>query len=295
MATTFSSPGLAKATTEALIAAQPELNVARLFANDMSGEFADWGTTVKVPLISASTEEFDISSADYEHSAGGISYASVVLNKQPKATFEFKGADLLEAPNAPYWNKVALSGANAVKKSISTGIGKLFKSASCTGGKVTVASVTKANIAKLRAECVGRIGETVLALDPTYFADLLALLDSNVYGGDQAIKQGYIPGLYGFKAVVPMYDLPTAAGDSEAVDIKGALIPQDAIAFASRAVPVAEPQSYHEFGVAEDDFGFAITTMRHGSAAKGKAFLNMTSLWGAAIVKGSEIKYIAAS
>ena len=296
MATTFTSPGLTKATTEALVAAQPELNVARLFANDMSDEFADINATVKVPLIGdATVNDFDISSNDYENASGSVTYADIKLNKQPKATFEFKGADVLEAPNAPYWNKVALSGANAVKKSISQYLGGLFTTAACTGGSVTVSSVTKANIAKLRGECVGRISETVLGLDPTYFAELLSLLDSNVYGGDEAIKQGYIPGLYGFKAVVPMYDLPAATtGDNATPAVKGVLVHENAVAFASRAVAVADPAAYTEFGSAADDFGFTITTLRHGAPGKGKAFLNMTALYGAKIINGAAVKYIHA-
>lgn len=84
-----------------------------------------------------------------------------------------------------------------------------------------------------------------------------------------------------------MNDLPSG--------VIGAIIPANAIAIASRAVTVGDPSCYSEVGTATDEFGFSITFLRHGSAAKGKGFLNATSLWGAAMVQPSKIKYISAS
>ena len=54
---------------------------------------------------------------DYENVDGAVTYATVELDSQPKSTFEFVGSDLLEAPNAPYWNKVATAAAEGVKDS----------------------------------------------------------------------------------------------------------------------------------------------------------------------------------
>lgn len=196
--------------------------------------------------------------------------------------------DLLEAPNAPYWNKVAEAAATGVKASISKGIGGLFKAADCTGGKVVLSGdVTKVKLAKLRKECLGRTADTVLALSPDLYAETLALFDTNVIGDSNAIRNGYVGNLYGFKAVIQLNDLPTG--------VIGAIIPSNAVAIASRAVTVGDPSCYSEVGAASDEFGFTLTFLRHGSAAKGKGFLNATSLWGAALVQPSKIKYISAS
>lgn len=288
MADSLTSPGLIKAANDAIVGASPDLNIARLFAFDMSPEFAEYGTTVKVPVANSGTvEDFDQSSNDFEHQDGTVTYAPVVLNKAPKSTFEFKGLDKLEAPNAPYWAKVREAAANGVKASISTTLGGLFTAAGCTGGKVVLASVTKAGIAGLRAQCAGRVADTVLALEPGYYNALLSLLDANILGAQDAIRTGYIGGLYGFKAVVQMLDLPEG--------VKGAIIPADAVAVASRAFPVGDEGCYSEYGTVSDEYGFALTVLRHGSAAKGKGFLNVISLWGAALVQPSKIKYIAAS
>lgn len=106
-------------------------------------------------------------------------------------------------------------------------------------------------------------------------------------GDSNAIRNGVVGNLYGFKAVVQMKDLPDG--------VIGAIIPENAVAIASRAVAVGDPSCYSEVGTASDEFGFTMTFLRHGSAAKGKGFLNATCLWGAALVQPSKIKYISAS
>lgn len=278
----LTSPGLIKAANEALVKAQGELNIARLFAYDMSDDFSGYGYTVKVPVVGAGDiSAFSMTDNDYENTTGSVTYVPVELDKQPKVTFEFTGKDVLEAPNAPYWNKCAEAGANAVKAYISKEIGGLMLSSVCTGGEETLGTVTKANIAKLRGKSKARAADTVLGLAPEQYAEVLALMDANVYDSASAIKDGKIDGLYGFKAVIQLNDLPEGC--------KGALIPADSIAFASRAVAVADESIYREVGTAMDDFGFTITVMRHGSAAKGTGFLNITALFGVDVVRGDEI------
>lgn len=69
----------------------------------------------------------------------------------------------------------------------------------------TLAGTAKVNFADLFATVYENgldVDQTVLMLTPEYFAKLLGTLDANVYGGDEAIRGGRIPGLYGFKAVV---------------------------------------------------------------------------------------------
>ncbi len=86
----LTSPGLVKAMNDALVKASPDLNIARLFAFDMSDEFADYGYTVKVPLVGAGTiSSFNMASNDYENVDGTVTYATVQLDSQPKSTFEF--------------------------------------------------------------------------------------------------------------------------------------------------------------------------------------------------------------
>jgi len=203
----LTSPGLIKAANDALVAATPDLNIARLFAYDMSYDFADYGTTVKVPVATAGTiSSFNMSTNDYENEDGTVTYQPVVLSSQPKSTFAFKGLDLIEAPNAPYWNRCAEAAANGIKGVISKTLGGLFTTTACTGGKAVLSTdlsaITLDDITSLRSECLGRTADTVLALDPTYYNKLLGLLPVNVLGDASAIRDGYIGNIFGFKAAI---------------------------------------------------------------------------------------------
>lgn len=285
MADSLTSPGLIKACNDALVACSPDINIPRLFAYDMSDEFADWGTVCKVPICNGgSISAFNMDSNDYEHQDGTVTYATVTLSSQPKCTFEFKGLDKLEAPNAPYWRRVADAGADVIKSSFSKDFGALFTADSCTGGSVTLSGdITKTKIAQLRKSCKGRVADTVLALDSDLYADVLGLCDAGIYGNASTVQNGkFAYSLFGFKAVVELRDADAS--------IRGALIPTDAVAFASRAVPVGDEGAYTEYGVVTDpETGLAITAMRHGSCAKGKAFVNLTELHGMALVQPTKV------
>ena len=281
----LTSPGLIKAANEALVKIQPDINMVKLFAYDFSDDFAGYGFTVKVPVIDGGTvAEFDIDSNDYEHQSGTVTYAPIQLDTQLKTTFEFTGYDVLEAPNAPYWNKCAEAGAIAISRGISEYIGGMIDATSAdlsANAAVLSGDLTKAKLAKLRGLCKGRKGDTILALSPDYYNEMLALFDANVYGGTQAVQDGMVEGLYGFKAVVELNDLPDGT--------VGALIPTNSIAVASRQVAVGDESIYSEIGGATDENGFTITVMRHGSAAKGKGFMNVTTMFGAALVQADKI------
>ena len=268
----LTSPGLIKAANEALVGIGPDINIAKLFAYDMSDEFADYGTTVKVPVATATASELALTGGsinDYETDSGSINYKNVVLNHQPKATFKAPKAADFEAPNAPYWGRMTSALVNAIDGNISTVLGGLFTTTACTGGKVVLASVTKANVANLIASCAGRVGSTVLALNPVNYAALLSLLDAS-----------------GFKAVIQLKDLPEG--------VTGVLIPQDAVAVAARKT-IKDEEGFIEAGTVMDENGFPITITRHFSAAKRDMFLNADVLWGAALVQPTKVKYLAAS
>ena len=284
----LTSPGLIKGANQVLVDVAPELNLIKLFAYDCSDAVAEAGAKVRVAIASGGTaESYNASSANYEHETGSLDDVFVTLSTQPKSTIGLTSMDALELAESPYWNTFADATGNSVSASISATIGGLFTTTNCTGGKITMASVTKAALAGLRANCVGRVANSVLLLAPDYYAETLSLLDSGVFGGVDPIQTGYIPRLYGFKAVAQGNDLPTG--------VKGVLLPSNAIAVASRTVAIPDPSCYSEYGTVKDENGFALTVLRHGSAATGKAFINTTCLFGAAFVKKTWVKYIAAA
>ena len=282
----LTSPGLIKAANDALVGVSPDINMAGLFSVDFSADIADHGTTIKVPVVSATAADYSDSDNNFETDTGSLNYVDVVLNKHPKATFKAPRMAAFEAPNAPYWARVRTACANAVSTSISTALGGLFTTTNCKGGKVVFAEVSKASVAGLITGCKGRVAETILGLAPTEYAELLALLDTTAYGGAEAIRNGYIPSLYGFKAVICMRDLPTG--------VKGVLIPDTAVAIAARAT-VKDFAPFIEGDNVTDESGFPLTVTRHFSAAKREEFLNVDVLWGVALAQGAKVQYLAAS
>ena len=284
----LTSPGIIKAANDLLVKIGPEVAAVKQFAYDCSDAVEDIGQKVRVAMVNGGTSENFSESADYEHETGSLSDVFVTLDKQPKSTIAITGKDVLELANAPFWNRVAEAGRNAIANAVEKSIGDAITTAlaSITKESTALGTLTLAKLAGLRGKCKGKIGDTVLVLSPEKFDEALGLFDSSVYGGTEAVRGGVIPNLYGFKSVVRM-ELPKYDGESTAST--AALIPSNAIAVATRAVAVGEESCYSEFGTQADENGFAITVMRHGSAAKGKGYLNVTALVGATVVDAANI------
>lgn len=284
----LTSPGIIKAANDLLVKIGPEVAAVKQFAYDCSDAVEDYGQKVRVAMVTGGTCENFSQSANYEHETGSLSDVFVTLNKQPKSTIALTGKDVLELANAPFWNKVAEAGRNAIANAVEGSISDAITTAldSITKESTALGTLTLAKLAGLRGKCKGKIGDTVLVLSPEKFDEALGLFDSSVYGGTEAVRGGVIPNLYGFKAVVRM-ELPKYDGASTAST--AALIPSNAIAVATRAVAVGDESCYSEIGTQADENGFAITVMRHGSAATGKGFLNVTALVGATVVDAANI------
>lgn len=297
MAEDLTTGGIIKAANEALVQCAPDFNIARQFAYDFSGDIADLGSGVMVPVASYATItgdyelaglEFDVTGNNYETPNGGFKYEEVKLNAQPKSTFVIKHIDVLKNANAPFWTKAAETMANSIRATVSQKLGGLFTTTACTGGKAVLATTfDEKALAGLRTACTTRVADTVLALAPDYYARALSLFDSSVYGSTDPIKNGMIPGLYGFKSVICMKDLPST--------VKGALIPANAVGVVSRGAAIADTSCYAEFGNVSDEAGFTMSIFRHTAPATGQSYVNATTLFGAKILQPSFVKYIAAS
>ena len=278
--------GIIKGATDALITAQPEINKVTEWGYDFSPEFADAGDTVQVAIVNATGSVYNELSNNFETADGNITYADVKLDSVIKATLKWTGKDLAEDPNAPYYVKMGKAAGEAVKAGISQKIGELLGDDCLSANTAVLSTVTKKSLAGLRSKCAGKVAETVLVLSPDYYAEMLSLFDSSVYGSDEAVKNGYCR-IYGFANVIEGQSLPNG--------IVGALVQKDALAFASRALRIADEGSYSEVGTVTDDSGLTLTVMRHGSPATNSGFLNVVCPFGGTIVKPNEIKILKGS
>ena len=286
----LTSPGVIKAANEILVGLAPEVNVIKQFQFDISDAVADYGDKIRVAMVDGGTaENYNADSSNYGHVTGALSDFFVTLDSQPKSTIKITSTDKLELPNDSFWTRTAEAGKNSIAKAISAKVGGLFTTTNCAGGKITMASVTKAALAKCRTQAAskGRVADYVLVLCPDYYADALALFDSNVYGDSDPIQEGYVKRLYGFKSVVCGYDLPEG--------VKGALVPAEGLAIAVRPVAIPDPSAYTECATVTDENGFSILAMRHTDFNTGASLVNVTTLIGADLARKNETFYIAAS
>lgn len=284
----LTSPGVIKAANEILVGLAPEVNVIKQFQFDISDAVANYGDKIRVAVVDGGTaENYNADSSNYGHTTGSLSDFFVTLDSQPKSTIKITSTDKLELPNDSFWTRTAEAGKNSIAKAISAKIGGLFTTGNCAAGKITMASVTKAALAKCRTNAAtkGRVADYVLVLEPDYYADALALFDSNVYGNSDPIQDGYVSRLYGFKAVVCGYDLPAG--------VKGALVPAQGLAIAVRPVAIPDPAAYPECSTVTDENGFSILAMRHTDFNTGASLVNVTTLIGADLSRKNDTFYIA--
>lgn len=122
--------------------------------------------------------------------------------------------------------------------------------------------------------------ECVLALTPEYFAKALSYLDSNVYGGSEAIRTGVIPGLYGFKSVICTSYLPDGT--------KGAIIKTGALGIVSRTnKPAVDGYAATWTAATQDGIAMGFRVFEH--LCLGKMFLGADILMGAKILQSAGI------
>ncbi|MBP5787548.1 MAG: hypothetical protein J6Y19_07020 [Kiritimatiellae bacterium] len=290
MSTSLTDPQLVFAANKALIAAAPAIAKVKNFATDFSQEAAQPGDTLTIEVFdSAAATQYDESSNNYGTTNGSVTGVQVTFAYHPKKTYSYNPLDTLKV-NKAIWNRRGEASGLAISRSIEASVAALINKTNIpktgTGSAANesvLASITKANLAKLRAKIDAAGADparTVLALNPDHFADMLALFDANVFGGVEAIRLGVVPGLYGFKAVMQL-PLSLDAGEK----LVGALIPEDALVVAGRTIP-ADDLPGAQYGVTVDeDSGLAVSTYAYVEHSTRKHLFTNEALFGAKVIQ----------
>ena len=121
------------------------------------------------------------------------------------------------------------------------------------------------------------LGQTALLLSPTYFANLLGTLDAYVYGGPEAIRSGYVPGLYGFKSVVCAPGLASGW--------KGALVDVNSIGIASRYLAPMAGAYVDAWKGTDPNSGLTIGFRSFANLCTGRRYLDAEVLFGAKVIR----------
>ena len=279
MASSLTSPALTLAAQKAIIASRPYIAKLSQFANDFSADAVAPMTTLKIAIYDGvQAKAFNEDTNNYETVDGSTKFADVTFSEF-KTTFKYTEKDLTEFNNTGLWSNTGSAAGRAIGKEILTQVaGKIGIGA---GHSVTLpGTLTKKSFADLRKECATAgidPADCVVMLNSATFAELLSLLDFNVYGSEDAIKNGVIPNLYGFKAVVEV-NAPIVGDDGA---LKGIVAPGYDVIIATKQCPNDISSAYQEFGYETDpDSGLSVNYRRHVDTATGSSYWNSVVMLG---------------
>ena len=280
MATTFT--GHEFYSRKVLKCLPAQLNFLGAFSTDVSGEVLGPSKSVEVPLVEMdAAAAFNRDSNNFARSAMTPKTATVTFGDPIIAGFSVT-ADQASKIDKRWWEGKAELNATAVAASASTAVTSLITKtnfAKAVTGVGTAAAFAKSGVAKIAAACESstnklRVKFSALCLSGEYFYNLLAGLDANVYGGTEAIRNGVIPGLFGFGKVMLMHGLT----------IPGFVCEPSAIAFAGRGFRPADETPYRAVREIKDpESGLSLTLVEYGDGPTGDLSESVTTRIGAAV------------
>ena len=188
------------------------------------------GASIVIPTFELTDAgEFNATSNNYFGGTNEVDSQTVTLDKHFVKSLSFTDRDMAET-EVQFARDGGIAIGDCLGKAIYNYVVGLINTTNITNQEIVTLTAKKA-FADLFAVVYKYdmdISETVLMLKPEQFAVLLGTLDANVYGGDEAIRGGRIPGLYGFKSVVCA---PCMTAESNCV---GALVDRNSIGVAAR-------------------------------------------------------------
>ena len=274
----YSDLQLKVAAETAIMGIQKHMGALKEFAHDFKELNDRKGAAIAVPVYDLSAAaEFNETTNNW--CSGSTEIDGIIVNLDKHF---IKSLALNDVQNAETDINFLRDGAEAIATVLGTAANKyvfglmtetnLPLSASFDGSSKAVF----ANLFKIADDNGLNPYECVVVLTPEYFAKALSYLDSNVYGGSEAIRTGVIPGLYGFSAVICSSYLPDS--------MKGVIIKKDAIGIASRVnSPVID--GYAATWTAASPDGIAIGFRAFENLCYGKAYLGGDILFGARVLQ----------
>lgn len=277
----FSDLALKAASESAVIAAHKNLAKISLFAKNFSELQGVPGKSIAVPVYDLSAAA--AFTADNNYGTGGNEIGGELITLDQHLVKSVSITDVEEAETGIRW---ASDTSYALADMLTRGVNDyVFGLINATNVELSAATPTsKATVAGLYAIAEDNdipVDQCVVALKPTQFAGVLSCLDYTVYGSDEAIRNGVIPGLYGFKGFVCAPNLPEG--------VNGAVICDTAVGVASRYLFPGTEGAYPQAWAATDDSGFTIGYRRFMDLAMGSNKFAADCLFGAKLLQPSKI------
>ena len=278
----FSDLALKAASESAIMAAHKNIAKLSLFAKNFSELNGQPGKSIAVPVYNLSAAAaFDAANNNYATGVNEIGGELITLDQHLVKSVSI--TDVEEAETGIRW---ATDTAGALADTLTRGVNAyVFGLINSTNVTLTAdVPTTKATVAGLYAIAEQNdipVDRCIVALAPTQFATVLGQLDSNIYGGSEAIRLGVIPGLYGFKSFVCTSNLPEGT--------VGAIICDTAVGVASRYLYPGTEGAYPQAWSATDEDGFTIGFRRFMDLATGSNKFAADVLFGAKILQSDKI------
>ena len=235
------------------------------------------GASIVIPTYDLSAAaEFVAGSNQYDSGVNEIDSATLTLDKHFVKSVAFTDRDLVETDIQ--WVKDASTGiARVLGRSLNSYVFGLMNSINLPlSAELNVGTKAQiANLYKVAADNDLDVNDSVVVLDPQNFAAVLAQLPANEYSGPEAVRYGYIPGLFGFVSFVCSTYLPEG--------VKGVIINRNTVGIASSYLPPM-PSAYPAAWKATDpDSGFTIGFREFADLGSGQRYIAGEALVGAKI------------
>ena len=272
-----------KVAAEASIQAMhAEMAKLQDFVHDYTELEGRKGEAIAVPVIDLSASaEFNADTNNYCNGQNEVDGATVNLDKHFVKSVMITDRQLA-ATDFNWLRDIATAETNVIARSINKYVFGLINETNCPlSATLDVTSKTAvANLYKIATDNDIPVGDAVVVLGPVDYQKVLSYLDSNVYGGSEAIREGRIPGLYGFRAFVCSTFLNEG--------LKGAIVSRDAIGLASRYLEPMEGAYPDAWRASDGDI--ATIGFRHFSnLCTGRRYLACEALFGAKVLQKNKI------
>ena len=264
----------AEKSIEAMHAAMAPL---KLFAHDYTELDGRKGEAIAVPVINLSASgEFDADSNNYCAGGNLPDGQLVTLNHHFVQSASITDRQLA-ATNFNWLGDLASAQARQLGRDVNKAVMQMFNDSNIQLSATLDVSSKEAiaSLVKTAADNDINPADAIVIVGPADFYKILSKLDSNVYGGTEAIRDGYISGLYGFYGFVQSTFLPSG--------VKGVICSRDAVGLASRYLePMAD--AYTDTWRATDGDMAIIGVRVFGKPCSGMRYVASECLFGCKVL-----------
>ena len=253
-----------------------------LFAHDYTELDGRKGEAIAVPVINLSASgEFDPDTNNYCAGGNLPDGQLVTLNHHFVQSASITDRQLA-ATNFNWLGDLASAQARQLGRDVNKAVMQMFNDSNITlSATLDVTSKEAiASLVKTAADNDINPADAIVILGPADFYKILSKLDSSAYGGTEAIRDGYISGLYGFYGFVQSTFLPAG--------VKGVIVSRDAVGLASRYLePMAD--AYTDTWRATDGDMAIIGFRVFGKPCSGQRYVAAECLFGCKILLPNKI------